>query len=472
MEISQSLGLCPDKLKAVFIRRIGESRFKLWFDQRVRFILGNDCLKVLVPNRHLLDWLNTRFRADLEHCAREVFEKTLKILFEIAEEKEIKAGEKGLTQVHLENGEQSQAPTPVQLSHDSSPRRKPAWEGFESFFPGENNRNSWETSRRFASGKAVHCNPLVLFGPSGCGKTHLLGAIYKEVKRNPALGSVHYLTAEDFTFQFVSAVQKGRVPSFRSKYHFANLLLLDDCQFLADKPATQKEFLLTMDGVLRHGGLLAVSLDGHPRLTKRLLPEIADRLGAGVVCPMVNDDSMGRKDFIQGFWRKLNSEPLPDDVVNFLLKKFQGNIRELQGLLRQVANQAAITSLPPNRDLVHRASAGYVFSAIRKWSMAEIEGAVCQLASLPGGGLRKPLRDRASGLWRSLAIYLCRKWNGATFRAIGIFFGNQNHSTVIAAEKRIQKLLEQKVVVSLGTAAMPLSLAISQVESNLKRAGG
>ena len=336
-------------LEQTLIRRIGEPRYRLWFDRHTRFSWDADQLTVGVPNRHFEEWLHKTFRDALAAAAREVFGRAMTVRFVIdpqlfqaarREQAEVKPpAEPALSHPPLASGRREPADETHQPAHAgrspmesaAAPKRARRWRKLSEFVVGPCNRVAHASALSVVEAPGEGPNPLVLHGPVGTGKTHLLEGIYAGLRRAIADWRVLYVTTEDFTNRFVQAMRLGKLGAFRKHFRECDALLVDDLHFLAGKKATQEEFLHTFDALLADGRQMVLTCDCHPRLADDFTPELTDRLLGGAVWGLTPPDADVRLAVLRARAVAGREAPPPDEVLRFLASQLRGNVRELEG---------------------------------------------------------------------------------------------------------------------------------------------
>jgi chromosomal replication initiator protein len=311
-------------------------------------------------------------------------------------------------------------------------------------------------------------NPLVLHGPTGTGKTHLLEGIYIGLRRAHPQERVCYITAEEFTNRFVQAMRLGKLTPFRKQFRDCDALLVDDLHFLARKKATQEEFLHTCDTLLASGRQLVVSCDCHPRLAEEFSPEMTDRLLGGAVWGLTPPDGETRLAILRAR-AAATGTPIPDEVLALLAARLRGNVRELEGALHSLRHYSRVSSHPIDLELAQEALADLLRHAVRVVHLQDIEAAVCRVLRLEQGALQAQGRSWAVSHPRMVAMYLARKHTAAAYADIGRHFGGRNHSTVVAAEKKVRQWLQEDEALVLGERRLRLREVIEKVERDLLR---
>jgi chromosomal replication initiator protein len=311
-------------------------------------------------------------------------------------------------------------------------------------------------------------NPLVLYGPVGTGKTHLLEGIYAGLRRGRPDWRVLYVTAEDFTNRFVQALFHGKLAGFRKHFRDCDALLLDDLHFLARKRASHEEFLHTLDALQADGRQVVVTCDCHPKLADVFLPELTDRLLGGALWGLAPPNAETRLEILRAKAAR-GEAALPEEVLRFLAEQLRGNVRELEGALHGVRHYARVAGRPIDVGLAREALGDLLRHAVRLVQLADVDAAVCRVLRLEKGALQAKQRAWAVSHPRMVAMYLARKHTAASYGDVGQYFGGRNHSTAVAAEKKVRQWLEEKGELALGERRLRVQEVIELVERELLR---
>ncbi len=440
-------------LRAAMAERLGESRFGLWFGEGVRLGVAEDALEVGVPNAFFRDWIQGHFSKNLIDVAREVTGRSLRLAFRVHDEAETPLGnvvDLPPTDPHQRPSKPAAVPSeapPISLPPAGDrPRSQVAAAGvsaparparrLEDFVIGPCNRLAHAAALEVVQSSAAGFNPLVIQGGVGMGKTHLLEGIGAAIRaRHPGL-KVIQITAEAFTNGFLDAMRTGTLNSFRSRYRGAGVLLVDDVGFLAAKKATQDEFLHTFNALIADGAPIILTTDQHPRQTAKLSDELATRFLGGMVVKLDAPDPTTRRAILQAK-AAARGVILPESVLNYVADHLRSGVRELEGALHSLVAHATLTGKKLDMTLAKTALRDTIRHTARAVALKDVERAVCQLFTIEPDALKAENRARAIAYPRMLAMYLARKHTGVPYSEIGRFFGNRNHSTVIAAETKV-----------------------------------
>nr|AEH26474.1 chromosome replication initiation protein [uncultured Acidobacteria bacterium A2] len=346
--------------------------------------------------------------------------------------------------------------------------RQRRWHRLGDFVVGACNRLAYASAQAVVEEPGHSVNPLVLHGPVGVGKTHLLEGIHAALRKEHHDWNLVFLSAEEFTHRFVSAMRLGKLSSFRKQFRDADALFVDDVNFLAGKRATQEEFLHTFDYLHAHGRQLAFTCDCHPKLADDYFPELSDRLLGGAVWSLLPADEPTRLAILRSKAGKCNAL-VPEDVLALLAVQLRGNVRELEGALHSVRHYSLVTGRPIDLVLAREALADLLRHSVRVLQLPDVDRAVCKALRLEVGALKKKQRSWAVSHPRMLAMYLSRKHTAAAFSEIVQYFGGQNHSTAVAADKKVRQWLESDRELALGPRQWRTRELIELIERELSR---
>ncbi len=328
------------------------------------------------------------------------------------------------------------------------------WRRLEDFIAGPASRVAHAAALSLVEDPEQAPCPLVFHGPSGVGKTHLLDGIALNFVQRRRDWRVCYLTAEDFTNRFLAALKQGKLSGFRKFFRDADLLIVDDLQFLARKRATHEEFLHTLDALINRGGMVVVSCDCHPRLSDDFPPELTDRLLGGASWSLQAPEAATRLEILRA--KAVGREPaVPEAILRYLAEHLRGNVRELEGALHTLQHFCRVSQRPVDKQAVREALNDLLRHVGQKMRIEDIDHAVCDALELTRGSLQSTERAWSVSHPRMLAMFLARKHTSASHSEIGRYFGGRNHSTVVAAEKKVRSWLKNDQPIACGAKSGP-----------------
>ncbi|MDG2129215.1 MAG: chromosomal replication initiator protein DnaA [Fuerstiella sp.] len=472
---------------AVIRKAVGDQHFQHWFRERSRFSVTGDTLHIYVPNPFISNWLLKRFRSQFSMAAAALLGPAGR--FELSVDESLQTAVVSTDKVSVVE-ERAVAMPPVQdqpvvagavrsaakvaasvtgvQSLAVRPANRRRFRQFAGLMSGECNDLALMAAQQVAEFPGERFNPLYIHGPTGVGKTHLLEAIYSEVKTTHTSLNVMYLTSESFTNYFTQALASRTVPSFRQRFRNVDVLLVDNIEFLDNKRATQEEFLHTVVQVVEHGGQLVITGDRHPRLLSKHREELTTRFMSGLVCRIESPSEETRRRIAASLALPIR-ESFTQEALDYVAIKCRNNVREIQGALNCLHGHY---KLGGKRITVSRAREilGDMERECRRLvRISDVEKVICDAFGLTTADLRSKSRRKAVSCPRAVAMYIARKLTKSAYREIGMYFGGRDHSTVVAAEKRVQLWIDSDSPISLPTSCRGRTVAdvIHEIEERL-----
>ncbi len=427
-------------IRASLRKSIGARTFDGWLKPLA--LAGFDAatgeLRLAAPSSFMANWVETHFRDQLLAAWRAMLPAVRHLI--------ILGSVDGVRQI----AELDEAPplafdaadaapaAPIVGAADSGPF-EPRY-SFENFVVGKANEVAYNAARTVAEGGTLGFNPLFLHGGTGLGKTHLMHAIGMDyLARHPG-ARVVYMSAEKFMFEFVAAMRAKDTFSFKQRLRSADLLMIDDVQFIAGKESTQEEFFHTMNELISAGRRLVISADRSPQNLDGIESRILSRLSWGLVADVNAADYELRLNIIH---KKLEAMPqarVPEDVVQFLAKRISANVRELEGALNRVVAYASLSGKPIDLDFTQSVLADVLRANQRRITIDEIQRRVCDHYRIRHAEMSSARRAREVARPRQVAMYLAKQLTPRSLPEIGRRFGGRDHTTVIHAVRQIEKL--------------------------------
>jgi chromosomal replication initiator protein len=482
-------------------QRIGEPRFNFWFEGNTKFRLEEEALTVGVPNLFFQDWLQNTFGDSVRAAACEVLGRPVPVRFTIdpelfqksrqAQEARKSASEldgppaEGPRSRIAERDTAQEAPVPSRsstlapssgpgqpqssaLKPRSATKRTRRWRRLTDFVVGPCNRVAHASALSVLEAPGQGANPLVFHGPAGTGKTHLLEGIYIGLRKASPEWQIRFVAAEDFTNRFLSAMRLGQLAAFRKSFRECDMLLIDDIHFLAGKKATQEEFLHTLDVLVNEGRQLVATCDCHPKLAGELAPELIDRLMGGGIWSLGLPDEETRLALLRAKCGR-EETAMPEEPLRFLAQQLRGNVRELEGAVHTLAHLHRVSGRMVDLELAREALGDLLRHSLRMVQLSDVDRAVCAALRLAVGSLQGKQRTWAVSHPRMLAMYLARKHTSAAYSEIGQYFGGRNHSTVVAAEKKIRLWMVADEEMVVGDRKLRIRQVVELAERELLR---
>lgn len=426
--------------------RIGATRFRTWFGEQTVFSVVGDEVGIAVENPFVSRWINSNYMRDLVEAGREVLGVEPQVRIYVAG-----PSAQGLTEDKT-SGKASVAPPPAaaKTAPRDAPAQHPLRGQLDTFVVGAPNRLAYSAAETIVREPAGAMRLLVVHGGCGLGKTHLLQGICNGVRERHPVLEWRYISGEEFTNAYVYALKAARVDLFRARFRKVDLLVIDDIHFLANKKATQEEFLHTFNAIDACGKAVVLSSDRHPRSIATLSDPLINRLISGMVVEIGPPDFETRREILRQHALKMQAA-LADDVLDFIARLITKNVRELEGALYKLVALASLAREPIDLALARVAVEDYLDASSRPPEAGDIERIVANHFGVTREAIRSKSRDRTTSLARAMTMYLVRHHTQMSFPEIGRLLGGKNHSTVLMAVRRIEQALERKSDVAWNT---------------------
>lgn len=467
-------------IRTALAGKVGKERFEMWFGGRTQLEVVDGALTVAASSEFLRDWLRANFRIPLEGACREVLGPSASVAFVIASPSASQFApqpQPASLSTSSGLGDTSRMPVPTlaveRQDHgdnggampDRRGRREAAID-FRSFVRGQNNKLA-RAAAEMVAGQPGEFSPLLIHGPTSVGKTHLLQAICTEARRAGKNLSTIYLSAEQFTSEFLQALRGGGLPSFRAKYRGLDLLAIDDLHFFCGKRATLVELLYTIDALIRRRRQVVFAADRAPNDLRALGGELLSRLEAGMACRIEPADYETRLGILSRMSRKMGIALSPE-VSEFVAARLTNHARELSGALCRVHALSRVTGRMITLDMAQEALGEMIRDGSRVIRLADIEKAVCDTFGLERESLQSGRKAKSVSHPRMLAMWLARKYTRAALSEIGQYFGRRSHSTVVSAQKRVDRWIADDATLDLAEQSRTVSDAIQQLEQRIR----
>jgi len=382
-------------------------------------------IKLLAPNRFVLDWVKEHYLAKIEATVHEF--------------------SNGKINLDLEIGSKKPAPQPVSSAKSSEKKASPNFLNkaftFDNFVEGKSNQLAKAASIQVSENIGKAYNPLLIYGSSGLGKTHLMHAIGNSVLQKNSSATVVYLHSEKFVQDMVKALQQNSINSFKEYYRGVDVLLIDDIQFFAGKERSQEEFFHTFNTLLEKKHQVVLTCDKYPKEIVGLEDRLKSRFGWGLPVSIEPPDMETRAAILMKKAELSNIE-LAQEVAFFIARRIPSNVRDLEGALRRVIANAQFTGREITTEFTKEALHDLLSLQDKLVNIDNIQKTVAEYYKIRIADLSSKNRRQSITRPRQMAMCLARELTSHSFPEIGDAFGGRDHTTVINACKRISELKE------------------------------
>lgn len=314
---------------------------------------------------------------------------------------------------------------------------------FDTFIVGSSNKFAYAACTAVAKGGGMVYNPLFIYGPSGLGKTHLITATAAEMRKNNPNLNIVYVTGETFASEIIDAIQTKSTADFHNKFRSADVLLVDDIQFIAGKESTQEEFFHTFNALYQDKKQIVLTADRPPKAIKTLEDRIRSRFESGLIADISSPDFETRMAIINRKAELLDLN-MPNDVAEFIANKIKTNIRQLEGAVKKLK---VINHYAGSKPSIQSAQ-GVIREILNDDQPlpVTIEKIISEVANVYGvtpEDIRSSKRNSQVSTARKVAIYIVRQITGMSLSFIGSEFGGRDHSTIVYAVGDVTKSIKK-----------------------------
>jgi chromosomal replication initiator protein len=452
------------RILAALQARIGPRKFNAWFKHGTRVNVEDGRVKLLVPNTFVANWIETHYQGEIAAAAAEEADAEGPILVTVDPQLN---GQVRKRQLDM------QADIVTRTAEGRTRRTSPEAtrtlrHKLETFVVGESNKLAYSAATMMAGASKPAFNPMFVHGPCGVGKTHLLQGVcnaFSKVRRGGRPVAWRYVTAEEFTNEYITALRRKRIDAFRERYRRLDLLAIDDVHFLAAKKATQDEFLHTFNAIESAGRRLVMASDAHPKLVGDLNEQLVSRFLAGMVVRTGPPELATRMEILRRNARKMKLH-IPTDVLEYIAVHVRGSVRELEGTLVKLGALASLSGGPVTPQTAAEALADHLARSGSARTVGDIEAVVATFFGVTPADIHSSRRTKTVSAARMVAMYLARRHTQMSYPEIGRYMG-KNHSSVVLAVQKMEKLLAAEGELEWRTPMGKKSLPASELLQRL-----
>ena len=410
--------------------RVGKTTTETWLKPIRPLTLRDETLRLEVPNTLFRDRLLSNFITPLKESLASVLGHPVQIIIHIGNKPQ---GELFPTNEEVGRADSSRSTRKGGLVSNYT---------FSTFVVGASNQFAHAAARAVADHPGKHYNPLFIYGGVGLGKTHLVNAIGHESLVRQGRSSIFYLSSESFTNQLIAHLRSDRMEDFKNKFRQADVLILDDVQFLSGRERTQEEFFHTFNSLYDAHKQIVLTSDKFPNEISGLEERLRNRFEWGLIADIQPPDLETRVAILQkkALAKKI---PLPSEVAIFIASHVSSNVRELEGSLTRLEAVAVLTRNVITVDFARQVLQNLLKEKNKEISVETVQKVVCKYFGIRVADLTSKRRTNLVTFPRQVAMFLCRKLAGASYPMIGMRFGGKDHTTVLYACSAIEKRLKK-----------------------------
>ncbi len=432
--------------------RVGEENYNTWFKPIVPLRVDGDVLTIQVPSQFFYEWLEDNYVATLKKAIHKVLGSDGRLEYSVI----VDSGntKNPPVTVNYPNGMAGKRTNSNGHDSDYSPftfralnpqtvnsRLNPSY-SFDNFVEGDCNRLARSAGVAVAKKPGVTSfNPLMLYGGVGVGKTHLVQAIGNEIKNNMPEKIVLYVDQNDFTTQFLNALQNHKLQEFQNFYLQVDLLILDDVQFLAGREKTQEMFFHIFNQLHQSGKQVIMTSDCPPRDMKGFQERLLSRFKWGLTADLQEPDFETKLAIIH---RKMQADgiDIPTEVAEYLAYSVDTNLRDMEGVLNSLIFHATLLKKEIDLDLAKEVLKNIIKEIQSDVSVDFIQKTVSEYFKVNLDAMKGKVKKREIVIPRQVAMYFCKRYTQLTLALIGENFGGRDHSTVIHALESVEDMMK------------------------------
>lgn len=436
------------KCLQIIKKEINEQSFQTWFNPIVAKKFENNTLTIQVPNKFFYEWIEEHYIQILKKAITTVIGKKSKLEYLILVD-QVNSSNKNIGEsIDLRRKpKQNNFIQNLNCENNSNLiifRESPFIEKyqFENFVEGSCNRIVKSAAATIAQNPGITSfNPFIIYGGVGIGKTHIAQAIGNHMKSCNKNKKIAYVPSELFASQYVHAVRENNTHAFSDKFMDADLLIVDDIQFLAGKEKTQETFFHIFNHLHQNGKQLVMTSDTAPNTINGLQDRLLSRFKWGLTTELQNPDIDTRVSIITKRAIDTNIN-ISEEIINYIASFSNTNIRELEGILNSISAHASINRRTIDLDLTKQVINSIVKNVqTDNLSLDHLLNVVAQHYKVDAKSIQGASRSKDINFARKIAMYIAKSYTEHTLKSIGLFFGKRHHSTVLYSIQSVNEML-------------------------------
>ena len=400
-------------------------QFNTWI-RPLQVIEDKARVRLLAPNRFVLDWVNEKYLQRIEELLRSQEQGAkLSLSLEVGSQK---AGARRPQRIQERVYNRNYLPENLNRSYR-----------FSSFVEGKSNQLARAAAIQVAENPGTAYNPLFMCGGVGLGKTHLMHAIGNSILEGRSNMKVAYLHSERFVADMVKALRHNTIEEFKRNYRTLDVLLIDDIQFFAGKDRSQEEFFYTFNTLLEGENQVVLTCDRYPKEVDGIEDRLRSRFSSGLTVAIEPPEYETRVAIVKSKAENAGID-LPDNVAFFIAKRFVSNVRELEGALNRVIANSNLTGQAIDIEFCQLALRDLLLLQERQVTLQNIQKVIAGYYKIKVADLLSKRRSRSIARPRQVAMALAKELTNHSLPEIGDAFGGRDHTTVLHAHRKVADL--------------------------------
>lgn len=410
----------------VIEEKVGSGMFELWFKPMKLTQMKDKSAVIEIPNRFFREWIDDNYPSLLSEVLESAAGYPVGIKFKTSE-----AEDAALRK--LDSKMESRKARLASRGIFLNPKYT-----FDTFVVGPSNQFVQAAARRVGENPGRTYNPLFIYGGVGLGKTHLMHAIGNAIVDKRSGIAAHYISAEQFTNEVISAMRHEKMGEFKEKYRNVDVLLIDDIQFIASKTATQEEFFHTFNSLYEKQKQIVLSSDRPPMEISDITDRLRSRFSMGLIADIQPPEIETK---IAILYKKAEAEKLlvPEEVAYFIASKVKSNVRDLEGCLIKLGAHSSLTGMPIDMNLAKNVLKDLISEEDKPVTADLVIKTVCELFGLKQAEIKSRKRTKEVANARQVGMYVTKQMTQLSLSEIGRFFGGKDHATVIYACNQVEE---------------------------------
>ncbi len=411
---------------------LSKANFTTWFKNTSIIEKSDTGIVVGVPNAFTKEWLQNKYHQDILKALKAIAPEIKEVKYQIVSPMYI-------TPATASSKEVARVAPRKMENQTLNPKYT-----FTTFIVGSNNQLAHAASLAVSKKPGQVYNPLFIYGGVGLGKTHLMQGVGAEVLKRDPNAKVLYVTSERFTNEFVAAITHGKADQFKSLYRNVDVLLVDDIQFLAGREGTQEEFFHTFNALHQNNKQVVMTSDRLPKEIPAIEERLVSRFEWGMIADIQAPDLETRLAILKTKAKEKNYSVEPE-ILTYIAETIQSNIRELEGALNRLMVYCQLNNTRPTVEQVKSILVNVITPPKKRGvSAKKIIEVVSDFYNVSPEDLLKQSRKKEYVNPRQIAMYIIRKELETSLPSIGEFFGGRDHTTVIHAIDKIERIIKER----------------------------